>query len=260
MSKKYNTGKWKCLKYGVGRISVLVTLLVALLLCTKIQGTAKELSADIDELRTGNSSHGNKVVDYYGAHLKLDMGIELAQVIEQGEASEEVIVIKKIKGIDIFMCAERSLNFLIQSQSLLTEKKELDSSSDKLLYFGAKIKYDQTKVAGNRVESIQINKTEINKDKYYQVAMSQTLSKSKDYPEIRDSKEVKESELLVKDVIKTVISQQATSKQQHSRYELKKVVIKKSNPSVLLMVLTSVLTIGTGVFVGWIYGKNKHKN
>ena len=78
--------------------------------------------------------------------------------------------------------------------------------------------------------------------------------------ETADSKEQKKSGLLIKDAVKTVLTQKVTPKKENSRYELKKVVIKKSSPSILLMVLSSVLTIGMGIFIGWIYGKNKHKN
>jgi len=260
MSERYEKSKRKKIKWDLIGIIAPVSLLLALFFCTAIQVSAQALPTDIDELRTGNSSFGNQLVDYYGTFLKVDMGIELAQTIEKGEDNEGTIVIKKIKGIDIFMSAERSLGFLIQNQSQIAKKKELDISSDKLLYLSATIKYDQTKVAGNRVESIQINKKEINKDKYYTVAMSKVLSTSEDYPEIRDSKEQKKSGLLIKDAVKTVLTQQVTSNKENSRYELKKVVIKKSSPNILLMVLSSVLTIGLGVFVGWIYGKNKQKN
>ena len=261
MNKQIRRCKRKGCKYNILGIIVAVLLLMVLVFKPTIHGSASENTINVNELSTGNSSYGNQVVDYYETKLNVDMGMELAATIEKEGDNKDKIIIKKIKGIDLFMSAERSLNFLIANQDQITEKKELGESSKMILYMGAKINYDRSKVAGNRVKSLRLKKTEIKKDQYYKVAMSQTLANSGDYPEIRDSKEEKNaSNLLVGDTLKITLSEKANAHQENSRYELHQTVEKASTPNIYLMLLSTIMAIGLGVLGGWIYTRNKQKN
>lgn len=261
MDKQIKNHKNKSFKCCILGIMSTVLLLTIVLFCNTTQIRANGQGIEAQELGTGNSSYANQVVDFYESTLNVDIGIELAATISEDSGNGDKVIIKKIKGIDLLMSAERSLNFLIQNQEQITGKEELDDSSLMVLYFGAKIKYDETKVAGNRVISLQINEKELDKEAYYKVAMSQTLADNEDYPEIRDSKEeINDSTLLVKEVLGLVMEQNVDIQQEESRYELKMVIEKNKEPNIYLMVLSTVITVGLGVVGGWLFVKSKQKN